>query len=95
MKDDLWFSPGDKVMLVSSAPRSEVLKCDVAIPQYGVVYCVEDFWEGPQFNVIMLVGFGGWRHHNGMKVGWDACSFRKLEEIKLIMRAVQPERIPC
>lgn len=60
-------------------------------PLMGQVYCVEDFWEGPQFNVVMLVGFGGWQYseRNGMKIGWRAVYFRKVDEIALCVRALE------
>lgn len=56
----------------------------------GIVYCVEDFYEGRQFNVVMLVGFGGWRYdpRDGTPVGWPAKGFRRVEEIRLCVEAV-------
>ena len=77
-------------------PRSipGTMACDSGTPQMGVVYCVEDFWEGPQFNVVMLVGFGGWRYQCGMPTGWRATYFRKIEEIKLCIAAVKQTSAP-
>ncbi len=96
--DDQYFQPGDKVMRVSSPVASGYTRPDnygmKDMPEYGIVYCVEDFWEGPQFNVIMLVGVGGWRYHGGMKVGWQARRFRKVEEIKLCVGALEHTKKP-
>jgi hypothetical protein len=88
---DQVFQPGDKVMRVSgNRPDGVVMKYERTCPQYGQVYCVEDFWRGPRFNVVMLVGFGGWRYDShGRKVGWVASAFRKVEEIKLCVEAVR------
>lgn len=87
---DQWFQPGDKVMRVGSECRRDhaIPAPPSGWPEWGQVYCVEDFWEGPQFNVVMLVGFGGWVVINGMNVGWRAVNFRKVEEIKLCVAAV-------
>lgn len=61
----------------------------------GIVYCVEDFWEGPCFNVVMLVGFGGFRHDSlGRPVGWKATYFRKVEEIRLCAAAIAYSKQP-
>jgi len=55
----------------------------------GVVYCIESFYEGPQFNAVMLVGMGGWRYgDSGLPIGWRATYFRKVDEIKLCIAAV-------
>lgn len=60
------------------------------LPKMGVVYCIEDFWQGPQFNVVMLVGFGGFKaDHLGRPIGWRASYFRKVDEIKLCVAAVK------
>ena len=94
--DDIYFKPGDKVMRVGSSYRVEYsMRCESGIPQFGNVYCVESFWEGPQFNVVMLVGFGGWRYSpNGDPVGWRAINFRSVEEIKTCLKAVQNAETP-
>lgn len=92
--DDQWFQPGDKIMLVSHKTYGEVAKdYKGAKPKMGVIYCVEDFFEGPQFNVVMLVGFGGWHWEGNYKCGWFAGNFRKVEEIKLCVQALNKEPI--
>lgn len=90
MKDQ-YFSPGDKVVRISGnvGPNIYRGKDRPASPIYGKVYCVEDFWQGPCHNVVMLVGFGGWRYSNGMKVGWPANCFRKVEEVRLCVNAAR------
>jgi hypothetical protein len=93
MKHDQWFEPGDKVMRVGSNPDNATFipknKSEgIITPAYNKVLCVEDFWEGPQYNVVIFVGGGGWRYANGMKVGWPASAFRKVQEIKLCLKAV-------
>jgi hypothetical protein len=93
--NDQYFVPGDKVMRVSCGDFKGV---DYAgkykIPGYGETFCVEDFWEGPCFNVIMLVGFGGWRYNplDGTPVGWQSSAFRKVEEIKLCLSALEKKK---
>jgi hypothetical protein len=100
--NDQFFQPGDKVMRVSAGegtPSTGGIQME-SWPQYGVVYCVEDFYAGPRFNAVMLVGFSGWRYHtNGTKIGWAARAFRKVEEIKLCVAAAahakKTEEIPA
>lgn len=96
MRNDVYFSPGDKVMRVSSESGPITVECRNGSPQFGVVYCVEDFYEGPQFNVVMLVGFGGWVWVPGYKhpAGWRATAFRKVEEIKLCVEAIKRTEAP-
>jgi len=93
--DDVWFKPGDKVMRVRIEPVTSGLNYDGPPIKLNTVYCVEDFWEGPSFNVVMLVGCGGWHTHptNGSKVGWRASHFRKVEEIAICIRATQREPV--
>lgn len=96
--DDQYFEPGDKVMRVGFELPSNAAAYNGPnqpdIPQYGKVYCVEDFWEGPVHNAIMLVGFGGWRFWRGMKAGWRAAHFRRVSEIKLCVRAAEKMSLP-
>lgn len=95
--NDQYFKPGDKVMRVGCGDyQGHAFTCDVTTPQYGVVYCVEDFYEGPQFNAVMLVGFGGWRRKPGnpYPIGWEAKAFRMVEEIKLCVKAVERMKTP-
>ncbi len=98
--EDQWFKPGDKVMRVGSV-SGNAFRYDGPKPKFGAVYCVEDFYEGPSFNAVMLVGFGGWRFRPGnpYPIGWRAINFRKVEEIKLCIEAVErskkPAEIPC
>lgn len=90
--DRMVFAPGDKVVRVGFTPHPKTKTfpgdCgpDVA---FGVVHCVEDFWEGPHFNVIMLVGFGGWRSWRNQKIGYPVAAFRKVEEIQLCVNAAK------
>lgn len=89
-KDDQWFSPGDKVMRVAgnTSGRPLINEPHGNGPKYGVVYCVEDFIEYSNCNVVMIVGFGGWRTSiNGLRTGWPAASFRRVEEIRLCVEA--------
>lgn len=89
MKDDQFFIAGDKVMRVTPNACPGNVPYDGPPPRMGVIYCIEDFWEGPQFNVVMLVGFGGFRYDEiGRPVGWRATHFRKVEEIRLCHEAV-------
>lgn len=88
--DRMVFAPGDKVMRVGGCrggANVRRIKYNGAVPQYGVVYCVEDIYEGPLFNVIMLVGFHWHYKRNGQKCGWYAGAFRKVEEIQLCVQA--------
>lgn len=93
--NDQWFVPGDKVMRVSGNPAgAAIYPTNRRKPKYGEILCVEDFWEGPEYNVVMFVGFGGWAYtKNGGKIGWRASCFRKVDEIKLIVEAVEKGRI--
>lgn len=100
-KNDQYFQPGDKVMRVNpNASHGGYEEPDKpsSFPVMGQVYCVEGFYEGPLWNTVMLVGFGGWRYHpiNGTPVGWRAAWFRKVEEIKLCVEAVKshPVQVP-
>ena len=95
MRTDQWFEPGDKVMRVSGNPEGgSIYKTDRRKPRYGEVLCVEDFYEGPQFNAVMFVGFGGWAYDGlGRPIGWRASCFRKVDEIKLCVEAVEKGRV--
>lgn len=76
-------------MRVGSVPLGgHVMSCD-KWPKFGEILCVEDFFEWPRFNAVMFVGFGGWREYNGLKCGWRASCFRKVEEIKLCVEATK------
>ena len=87
--NDQYFQPGDKVMRVEPEAKPGTYPYDGLPPKMGVVYCVSDFWEGPEFNVVMLTGFGGFRYdERGRPVGWRAIYFRKVEEIKICLQAV-------
>lgn len=89
MKNDQFFIVGDKVMRVTPNSVPGNFPYDGLIPRMGVVYCIEDFWEGPEFNVVMLVGFGGFKYDlRNRPVGWRAIHFRKVEEIRLCHEAV-------
>lgn len=82
-KNDEYFKPGDKVVRVNDGVPSEKHHPleGRSPPKYGKVYCVEDFWEGPCFNIVMLVGCGGWVFDCwGRKIGWRASAFRKVKE---------------
>lgn len=89
--DDIYFKIGDKVMRVNPNHAYGEVKCAHGYPVMGQVYCVSDFWEGPTFNVVMLVGFGGFTiAPNGYyPMGWRATYFRKVEEIRLCLNAVK------
>jgi hypothetical protein len=95
-KNDIYFEPGDKVMRVASECRHTGRKSNTGkAPEFGKVYCVEDFYEGSEFNVVMLVGFGGWVYDSrGRPVGWRAINFRKVDEIKICLRAVESLKAP-
>jgi hypothetical protein len=90
------FKAGDKVMRVGAAVPGHALvpKAKMGgrpIPEFGVVYCVEDSFEGPQWNAVVFVGGGGWLHAPELTpypIGWPAAAFRKVEEIKLCVAAV-------
>lgn len=84
-----WFQPGDKVMRVTgNRPDGFILKAPVDPPEYGKVYCVADFYEGPLFNAVILVGGCDWHYHFGRKVGWPASAFRKVDEIRRCVDAL-------
>ena len=95
--DDQWFKPGDKVMRVSVAPVKprKAVVCEKPV-ELGTVYCVSDFYEGPEFNAVMLVGFGGFRRVRGnpYPVGFEARAFRKVEEIKICVAAANHAKAP-
>jgi hypothetical protein len=86
------FNIGDKVMRVAgrevcTAPSAPY--CGKT-PEYGEVYCVEDCWPTILgHHQVMLIGFGGPYFFNGLKTGWPAPAFRKVEEIKLISKALE------
>lgn len=88
MKQDYWFEPGDKVMRVAYGP--EVAKFDKWLPhsseaEKGRVLCVHACWRADNgWNYVTFVGVpitpGS---------GFLACCFRKVEEIKLCVKAAQ------
>lgn len=101
---DQYFKPGDKVMRVGFNPAGgqaapPEVRGDRPIPEFGTVYCVADFFEGPSHNAVVFVGHGGWARilGNPYPIGWPASAFRKVEEIKLcisaVNRAKKPEQI--
>lgn len=88
--DDFYFKAGDKVMRVCTIVGRNQNISRVNLIKHGQIYCVEDFWEGPEFNVVMLVGCGGWGYDEiGRLVGWRAACFRRVDEIKLCVAAAQ------
>ncbi len=88
-KSDQYFEVGDKVMRVEPRSMPGTYPHEGPFPKMGVVYCISDFWEGPEFNVVMLVGFGGFRYDAlNRPIGWRAVYFRKVEEIKICLQAV-------
>lgn len=92
--DDIYFKPGDKVMRVYPG-REHGIPATHGYPVMGSVYRVEDFYEGPDFNAVMLVGFGGFKYDAfGQPIGWRAKHFRKVEEIRLCVAAVKHTQSP-
>lgn len=92
--NDQYFKPGDKVMVVNgNTGNYEKSDAPSVSPKKGIIYCVEDFQEYTKkdwHNVVILVGFGGWRYDDyGHKVGWPAKCFRKVEEIKLCINSIK------
>lgn len=96
MKNDQWFEPGDKVMRVggngTGYPQA-LHKCPNGAPQLGKVYCVSECWRGLYTNLITLTGFDPVIDKLGRKVGFPAFAFRKVDEIKLILSAIQKKEV--
>lgn len=92
MKQDQWFEPGDKVMRVmedeecAPAYLSVIEPCEAS--RKGVVLCVEKCWREPDnippFNLCRFVGIALPRGLAEM-----AACFRRVEEIKLCVRAAK------
>jgi hypothetical protein len=84
--NDQWFEPGDKVMRVSY-PEDIGLVATGYRPietHFGKVLCVDDCWTGNGFSAVSFVGVPDpWDR------GFYACCFRKVEEIKLCVRAAE------
>lgn len=95
---DQWFEPGDKVMRVSYSQPGEGRRIREVrkSPQYGEVLCVMECWEGPTCNVVDFVGFGGpdYDAASGLRWGWEATCFRKVEELQLCVQAVERAKKP-
>lgn len=94
--NDQWFEPGDKVMRVSYANKlglpllpspSLTEKTD-----FGNVLCVERCFPLGAWNRVLFVGV----KPRGVlpERGFFACCFRKVEEIKLCVQAVQRKPEP-
>lgn len=95
MKNDQWFDIGDKVMQVSEDRHGcEPAENSDDETEFGKVYCVAAFWAGKcGFNMVDFVGF------NPIYDGWGRCgflaiNFRKVEEIKLCVAAVNMAEKP-
>lgn len=88
--DNQWFNPGDKVMQVNdNCPPGAVTVRENDI-QYGVVYCVKEFWTDCGINWIDLVGFPTeYDPIDGERIAWTACNFRRVDEIKLCVAAAK------
>lgn len=96
-KQDQWFQPGDKVMRVSRVkmPGGTAHPYPDQDAQEGKIYCVSHCWVGGHGrNVILLVGLPVHHRPNGEPRGWFAANFRKVEEIKLCVAAVQRVKKP-
>lgn len=99
MKDDQYFKVGDKVMLVDETPPPSAGPPDPAVDDedvdFGIIYVVAEFEEDPEYyNVISLVGKRPLFVVNGVIIGWPACNFRKVEEVKLCVQAAAKHRQP-
>lgn len=100
------FQPGDKVIMVddvsSNCPCWHV---NGQYPEKGELYCVSDFIASGchvragnklgllLWNAVNLCGIAPplW---NGVPIGWCACNFRKVDEIKLILEAFKKFETP-
>jgi hypothetical protein len=88
--NDQWFQPGDKVMRVAFAAW------DFGLPTEGVDYppetekgkvlCVAACTTHGKYNFVRFVGVVGFYY---------ACCFRKIEEIKLCVRAAEKFHQPA
>lgn len=88
MKDDQYFSPGDKVTRVAYADALGIqVHYTTCHPEtdFGHVLCVSEFIEDNSGNRIRFVGIP-LRDPTEL---WFACCFRKVEELKLCVRAAQ------
>lgn len=88
MKQDYWFEPGDKVMRVAYGPEVVKFPSWQKLPpnsEKGKVLCVHSCWqEVDGWNRVLFVGIpivpGS---------GFLAACFRRVEEIKLCVKAAQ------
>lgn len=91
MTNDQYFQPGDKVMRVmEDAPLLALFPIKVRHPnppEFGRVYCVERCFAGGVCNLVHLVGIWHDTTADGRPKGFPAMMFRRVEEIKLCVRA--------
>lgn len=85
MKQDYWFERGDKVMRVAYADQLGLSFQVNTRPEtdFGIVLCVEKCWQGVDgMNRVTFIGVQMWGQ-------CYASCFRKIEEIKLCVKAAQ------
>ncbi len=83
------FKISDKIMRVGSNDKEEsnpnaIVYCDYSgpMPQFGLVYVVEDVWDTALGQQLIPVGFGPAPVINGTKTGWFSKHFRLLSQIQ-------------
>lgn len=84
--NDQWFEPGDKVMKVSNCNLGKNIHPQGST-QMGKVYCIEACWRGLHCNAVNFIGFDQIFGVRGLRLGWPAQDYRKVEEIKLCVKA--------
>lgn len=88
MKNDQWFEPGDKVMRVCDVEDSGFPEGLAKSPPYGEVLCVVDFCEQDDGNLCLFAGYP-MTIYDGKEWWETAACYRKVEEIRLCVKAAQ------
>jgi hypothetical protein len=95
--NEQWFQPGDKVMRIAYAADLGLNSANVAVnpaTDFGIVLCVEHCWR-PRLAPCNAVDFVGVFPKSNESRGFAAACFRKVEEIKLCVRAAEKFHQPA
>lgn len=92
MKNDQWFSPGDRVMRVSSAAALGFpYRAKIPESGFGKILCVAGCWQTASgWNAVKFVGV----LNSSPDIGFLAACFRRVEEIRLCVEAAKRMRQP-